>query len=61
MAGFITAVEFQPIKSHVRNTCELSKMKVKHCHCEIEAVLYEFLAKYAHLIVIMFYFTVKIN
>ena len=36
MAGFITAVEFQPIKSHVRNTCELSKMKVKHCHCEIE-------------------------
>ena len=48
MAGFITAVEFRPIKSHVRNTCELSKMKVKHCHCEIEAVLYEFLAKYAH-------------
>ena len=48
MAGFITAVEFQTIKSHVRNTCKLSKMKVKHCHCEIEADWYEFLAKYAH-------------
>ena len=48
MIGFITAVEFQPIKSHVKNTCELSKMKVKHCHCEIEADWYEFLAKYAH-------------